>query len=83
MLAGFGLLDHLLVVTQGLQVFSPAEMSLRLAHLPRRVIGQGMEGEGKGKKDKKNKSDEEPERNKQEDDESTSLSVCLTTFGFE
>lgn len=64
MLAGFSLLDDVLIVTQSLQVFTPAEMSLRLAHPARRVVSQGMKREGKGKKDKKNNSDEEPERKK-------------------
>ena len=54
MLAGFSPFDHTLVVIQGLQVLSPGEVVLGLAHLPRRVISHGREGEGKGKKDKKN-----------------------------
>ena len=82
MLTGFSLLDDVLIVTQSLQVFTPAEMSSASRILRAVSSARAGGGEGKGKKDKKNKSDEEAGK-KEEDDESTSLWVCLTTFGMD
>jgi len=44
--ARFRLLDRLLVIRQGVQVFPPVEMGVRLAHLPRGVIGCRRRGRG-------------------------------------